>query len=206
MIIVSPREYRQQIDQYIFSLTEVSLKIDLVYVDDMADSADGLRAISDRITGDFIILSTDFVTDLSLGALTELHRVKAADLTILLSVGLVDDTDIELIDERRHPTMNRDEEEMMMLMMEDGKIIAKIPAPDTNQKIPTGKYLLDKYSSNVSIRNELLEMGRNIFRNDLIHICHKVSVEDSCKKLSHAMFLYFPRFKMQEYTFVPDGS
>ena len=102
--------------------------------------------------------------------------------------------------------MNRDEEEMMMLMMEDGKIIAKIPAPDTNQKIPTGKYLLDKYSSNVSIRNELLEMGRNIFRNDLIHICHKVSVEDSCKKLSHAMFLYFPRFKMQEYTFVPDGS
>ena len=173
MIIVAPREYRQQLDLFILSLTEVNLKVDLVYVDDMADSADGLRAISDRITSDFIILSTDFMTDLNLGRLTEMHRVKAADLTTLLSIGLIDDTDKKQDDERKRFIINGEDEEIIM-MMEDGRVIAKI-APETNQKISTGKYLLSEYNSNVTIRNDLSEIGINMFMRNLLHLSFESS-------------------------------
>ena len=54
-------------------------------------------------------------------------------------------------------------------MMEDGRVIAKI-APETNQKISTGKYLLSEYNSNVTIRNDLSEIGINMFIKNLVHL------------------------------------
>lgn len=98
--------------------------------------------------------------------------------------------------------MNRDEEEMMMLMMEDGKIIAKIPAPDTNQKIPTGKYLLDKYSSNVSIRNELLEMGIYICARWIVDLV-KVTAEISNIKADLVPQLLKRQFRGRHSTDIP---
>ena len=59
----------------------------------MVGSADGLRAVSDRITGDFILYSTDLLTDFNFGHLTALHRLRTSDVTMLLSTSPLEDVD-----------------------------------------------------------------------------------------------------------------
>ena len=59
-------------------------KIDIVPFDDFQGTADALRCISDRIRTDFILVSTDVITDAPLHHLTDLHRVKDAMITSLL--------------------------------------------------------------------------------------------------------------------------
>ena len=56
----------------------VMVNIDLVFVDEMLGSADGLRAVSDRIRGDFLCLSSDFICQFSLGDLAHMHRVNTS--------------------------------------------------------------------------------------------------------------------------------
>ena len=156
IIIVVPREYQQQMNLFISSVNEFSLKIDLVYVDDMVESADGLRAVSDRISGDFIILTSDFMTDLSLGTLTEFHRVKAADLTMLFSTGLMDKI---VNDDKKRPIIDEENEEVVM-MTDDGKVVEKMSALEIDKMISIRKSVLDKCSSNVTIRNDLFDVGK----------------------------------------------
>ena len=62
------------------------MKIEIVLVDEMMGSADGLRAVSDRIRGDFFCLHSDFISQYSLGELAHIHRLNTSDLTMLLTV------------------------------------------------------------------------------------------------------------------------
>jgi NDP-sugar pyrophosphorylase family protein len=58
--------------------------VELVWVDHMNGSADGLRAVYDRIRGDFICMGSDMLSQYSLKDLSDLHRSRASDVTMLL--------------------------------------------------------------------------------------------------------------------------
>ena len=196
VIIVTPREYRQQMDSYISSLTELDLKIDLVYMDRMVNSADGLRSVSDRITGDFIIMSTNFIAvNVSLGTLTELHRVKAADLTLMLSTDSTKDMDKRFYHEKTHYVKHEEDKETIMLAT-DGRVVAKFPVFQANQMIHIGKSFLDSYTSNVTIRNDVLDVGKSFFM-----LIPMLRAPEETKNISYVLCV-----KIQEFMFVRGGS
>ena len=93
VFISAPAEYETQlnacIDDYRRDHTEneviSSMSIELVYVEEMMGSADGLRAVRERIRGDFIVLASDVITQFPLGDLTNLHKLSTSDLSLMLT-------------------------------------------------------------------------------------------------------------------------
>ena len=57
--IVAPQEYQTPMTQFLAEYMRENIVIDLVCVENMMGSADGLRAIGERLRGDFIYLSSE---------------------------------------------------------------------------------------------------------------------------------------------------
>ena len=86
--IVAPKEFELPLSNFLKdyrSSLSINVNIDPVFVEDMMGSADGLRAVSDRIRGDFICVSSDFISQFSLGDLAHVHRVNTSvsDIVVL---------------------------------------------------------------------------------------------------------------------------
>lgn len=75
------------------------MNIDLVTIDEMNGSADCLRAVSDRIRGDFICLHSDFISQYTLGELATMHRLSSSDITMMLCVTNYKDVKKDEVDE-----------------------------------------------------------------------------------------------------------
>lgn len=78
---MSPSEYKVQLSNFLeeYRLTvNVTVTLELVLVEDMVGSADGLRAVSDRIRGDFIFVSSDLISQFPLGELANMHRLNTS--------------------------------------------------------------------------------------------------------------------------------
>jgi NDP-sugar pyrophosphorylase family protein len=77
VLVVSPKEYHTQLSRFIADYRLESDNggsqryipcVELVIVDEMLGSADGLRAVSERIRGpEFICISFDFFSEVALG-------------------------------------------------------------------------------------------------------------------------------------------
>lgn len=78
---MAPKEFELPLSNFVKdyrSTVGINVNIDLVFVEDMMGSADGLRAVSERIRGDFICVSSDFISQFSLGDLAHMHRVNTS--------------------------------------------------------------------------------------------------------------------------------
>lgn len=64
----------------------VSMKVILHEIPDGSEmgTADAIRTLGDKITTDFIVISSDLVTDFKMGPLIDRHRVHSASVTCLL--------------------------------------------------------------------------------------------------------------------------
>lgn len=82
--IVTPQEYHSQLTQFAAPYAN-ELVIEVVPVADMIGSADCIRAVSDRIRGDFIVFNSDTLSQINLGELVHVHRIRSSDVTMLLS-------------------------------------------------------------------------------------------------------------------------
>lgn len=85
MYIVAPREYEIAVSHFMADYVRGQMSVEFVPVDDMMGSVDGLKAVSDRIRGDFICISSDVISQYSLADLVKLHRVQTSDITMMFS-------------------------------------------------------------------------------------------------------------------------
>ena len=89
ILVVSADEHHEKLTRFLLDYVPIQdkIKIELVTIatDNISGSADYLRAISNKIHDDFIVITGDMVTEVNLARLTILHRLKASDLAILLT-------------------------------------------------------------------------------------------------------------------------
>ena len=61
-----------------------SVQVEVCVVDEDLDTADVLRALREKITRDFVVVSGDLITDVFLHHLADVHRINDATCTVLL--------------------------------------------------------------------------------------------------------------------------
>jgi NDP-sugar pyrophosphorylase family protein len=90
--VVTPTEYQAQLSQFVVQYAS-ELLIEIVPVTEMIGSADAIRAVSDRIRGDFIVFNSDTLSQINLGELVHAHRLQCSDVTMLLSAVPLEESD-----------------------------------------------------------------------------------------------------------------
>lgn len=121
------------------------MSIDLVIVDEMSGSADGLRAVSDRIRGDFFCLGSDFISQYCIGELASMHRISTSDLTMMLTMA--------------SPDVKKDEvDEEYIGICDDGRVMVKLPTLEIDESIELSKPLLH-HAPSLSLRPDLVDLG-----------------------------------------------
>jgi NDP-sugar pyrophosphorylase family protein len=83
---VTPKEYSTQLSQFITPYLDDEVHIELIQVHELFGSADAVRAVHDRIRGDFIIYNSDTLSQINLSELVQTHRLQSSDVTMLLAV------------------------------------------------------------------------------------------------------------------------
>jgi hypothetical protein len=143
--VVAPREYESKLSHFLGEYVREAMNIDLVVVDDIIGSADCLRAVSDRIRGDFFCLGSDFISQFCLGELANMHRLRSSDLTMLLTSGSKE--------------VKRDEmDEEFIGICDDGRVMLKIPLLEVDETLELSKPLL-RHAPSLSLRQDLQDLG-----------------------------------------------
>ena len=155
-------------------LVEVSMSISIVVTEGLANggSVDGLRAVADRIRGDFIVIHSDVFCKAPLGPLAQRHRMKSADVTMLLSRAPTEESShsdkktssgggaIPVGGKRR---LRMDEEDQEWIgFNDDERVLIKTPHADLDASLTISKALLH-HSGPMSIRGDLMDLGIYIF-------------------------------------------
>jgi len=119
----------------------------MIIIDDKLynGSADYLRAVSDRIHGDFICLHTDFISQYTLGELASMHKLNCSDITMLLTISSkdlkLDESDEEIIG-----------------ICDDGRIVLKLLKLEVAETLTIHKALLH-HAPTLSLRQDLIDIG-----------------------------------------------
>jgi translation initiation factor eIF-2B subunit gamma len=155
--IAAPKEYQTQLSQFLSEYgNSDNASVEFIWVDDMVGSADGLRAVNERIRGDFICMSSDMLCQYSFGELADLHRLRSSDLTMLLVSAPSEEAEKKgapkkiLIDE---------EDQEYIGICEDGRVMMKTPVLEIDESLKVLKPLLHKCTSSLTVRNDLEDMG-----------------------------------------------
>ncbi len=149
-------EFVERFQQFLATyVKDEGMLIDIISVPRMGGSADGLRAVSDRIRGDFIVLIADFIADMSLAALVNFHRIKTSDITIALFSASYDESDRKggvkkVIDEEDQEYIGTDE---------DGRVMFKVSALELEGSVSLNKPLLHRCSGQFTLRNNASDAG-----------------------------------------------
>jgi len=121
------------------------MNIELVIVPEMTGTADGLRAVSDRLRGDVFCLSSDFISQFSLIEIANLHRLSISDVTMVFGVTSKD-----------APKEDLDQE--YVGISDNGRVLLKTPTLEIDEAITLSKSLLHKCPT-FHLRNDLNDMG-----------------------------------------------
>jgi len=158
-------------------VNDVNMAVSIVVTEDLAagGSVDGLRAVSDRIRGDFIVMSGDVFCKALLGPLAARHRLKTADVTMLLARAPTD----EGTGSEKKPAgasagaaaaapagkrrLRIDEEDQEWIgFNDDERVLIKTPQSDLESVFTVHKALLH-HGGALSVRGDLIDMGVYIF-------------------------------------------
>jgi NDP-sugar pyrophosphorylase family protein len=159
--IVAPAEYQIHLSQFLSEYMREALEIiDLVTVEDMMGSADGLRAVSERIRGDFIFMAADVFIKGGLGELTSMHQLKGGDVTMLLAPAAAEEPDPKKGGRRKLKIEEEDQE--FIAFTDEHRILKKIPKADLEENFVFNKPLLHRGGA-MSVRSDLLDLGVYVF-------------------------------------------
>jgi NDP-sugar pyrophosphorylase family protein len=184
--IVSPEDYEAELNHFLHDYVRGSMSIELVVAQNMMGSADALRAVSDRIRGDFFCLGADFISQVSLADMVNLHRLSVSDVTMLFSVPSKD-------------SIKDDLDQEYVALSDEGRVLLKVPTLEIDEMINLSKYLLNKTSS-FNLRNDLFDMGIYLMSHWIIEfVCsnHKFSSVRS----DLIPFLVQRQFQPKEYLY-----
>lgn len=156
--IVGPSEYQTPLSQFLSEYMRESMTIDFVTVENMTGSCDGLRAVSERLRGDFILMSSDVFIKGGIGELTSMHRLKGGDVTMLLAPAPVEESD-----KKGGRKLKIEEEDQEFIVFNDEhRVLKKIPKVDLEENFSLNKPLLNRGGA-LSLRSDLLDLGVYIF-------------------------------------------
>jgi NDP-sugar pyrophosphorylase family protein len=143
--IAAPEDYETPLKQFLNDYKRERMSIELVIVPEILGTADGLRAVSDRIRGDVFVLSADFISQFSVIDLANLHRLSVSDVTMLLAVTPKD-----------APKEDIDQE--YVGISDKGRVLLKTPTLEIDEAIDISKSLLHKCAI-FNLRNDLTDIG-----------------------------------------------
>ena len=155
--IVAPREYQTRLTQFLSEYgPSDSASVEFIWVDEMIGSADGLRAVSERIRGDFVCMGSDVLCQFPLGELAQWHRLRASDVSMILASAPVEESE-----KKGGPPKTRiDEEDQEFIGLDEGgRVVMKRPALEVDGGVTIPKPLLNQCSTSLTIRTDLQDMG-----------------------------------------------
>jgi hypothetical protein len=151
---VVPEDYKQYFEKFVREYVRGTMTVDLVIVEEMMGSVDGLRAVADRIRGDFFCLSADFITQFSLSDLVMLHRLNASDVSMVMC-------------HSRKDEVKDDIDQEFVALSSDGRVLMKVPVLEVDAGIQIPKALVHR-ASPFRLRNDLNDMGIYLFSHWLL--------------------------------------
>jgi hypothetical protein len=140
---VAPKEYEVKLSHFLGEYIRNTMNIDLVSIEDMYGSADCLRAVRERIRGDFFCLNSDFISQYCLGELASMHRLSTSDLTMVLALADVKKDEVD---------------EEFVGICDDGRVLLKMPTLEVDETIALTKPLLH-HAHTLSLRQDLVDVG-----------------------------------------------
>ena len=155
--IVAPSDYQVSLSQFLSEyVIRESMTIERIFVEkDNFNSCDALRAVSDRIRGDFICIHSDVFSRFSLGEMATFHRTRSSDLTMLLVPAPIDEP--EKKGGKRKLRVEEEDQEYIGIC-EDGRVVMKLAVADAEEAVEVTKPLLHRCGT-LSLRTDLLDMG-----------------------------------------------
>lgn len=156
VFIVTPPEYHERLARFLSTYVRVdqSMIIELVTAQRMHGSADALRAVHERIRGDFIVIQSDLITDVSLGALVNMHRRRTSDITLAVASPGYEEADRKGVVKQ----IIDDEDQEYVGTDEDGRLLMKLAALEIDGCIDITKGLLNR-SRRLVLRNNMADVG-----------------------------------------------
>lgn len=161
VLVVTPHDYLAALSKAIGNYgsekgPDSTLSIDIVVADEMMGSADGLRAVADRIRGDFICMCADVISQFSLGELVRRHKIHASDITMILAALPSEEPDKK----GGVKKVKVDEEDLEFNgVCTDGRVVIKTQATEVDsESIKLSKPLLHRFNS-LKLRSDLMDMG-----------------------------------------------
>ncbi len=162
------------------------MNIDLVVADEMNGTADGLRAVSDRIRGDFFCLTADFISQVSLADLVTLHRSSSSDFTMMLCTppkdSPMDELDMEYIG-----------------LSDEGRVLMNVPALEVEEVLHLSKHLFHR-SPSFNLRRDLLDLGIYLMSHWIIEFV-KSNLRINSMKSDLMPYLIKRQFQTKEYLY-----
>lgn len=162
------------------------MNIDLIVAEDMSGSADGLRAISERIRGDFFCLGADFISQVSLADMVTLHRTSSSDFTMMLCTppkdSPMDELDMEYIG-----------------LSDEGRVLMNVPALEIEEMVTLSKHLFHR-STSFNLRRDLLDLGIYLMSHWIIEFVKSNSRINSVKS-DLVPYLIQRQFQTKEYLY-----
>jgi NDP-sugar pyrophosphorylase family protein len=167
ILVVAPNEQREQLSQFLNSYIPVDDKanIELVGIpsDSITGSADYVRAVSNKIRGDFIVVGSDMVTDINLAQMVRVHRLKSSDIVVCLTPFQFDDADAGDKDAKKSSEKVKkakidEEDQEYHGLCGDGRLVLKCATVECDKGLTFDKRLLDK-CSDLTVRNDLIDIG-----------------------------------------------
>jgi NDP-sugar pyrophosphorylase family protein len=185
---VTPSDFETALRQFLDDNSRESMKVELIVIPEMMGTADGIRAVAERIRGDFIYISSDTISQFSLIDLVNLHRSSISDMTLLFSVPtnkefLKDDVDQEYVG-----------------ITQDGRVLYKTPTLELDEGITISKSLLFQSSSPFALRNDLMDIGIYIFSYWILEYIQK-NMKISSIKSDLVPYVINRQFQKKEYLY-----
>jgi NDP-sugar pyrophosphorylase family protein len=160
------------------------MNIDLIIAPEMSGSADALRAVSDRIRGDFFCLGADFISQVTLADLVTLHRSSTSDFTMMLCTppkdSPMDDLEVEYIG-----------------LSDEGRVLMTVAAVEIEEMLTLSKHLFHR-STSFNLRKDLLDLGIYLMSHWVIQLVKSDSRFNSVKS-DLVPYLIQRQFQTKEY-------
>jgi hypothetical protein len=156
-MLVAPVEYCEALNSFLAAYGRNNISLDLISVADMSGSVDALRAISDRVHSDTIVMQSDFVSQYLINHMADVHREKSADITMLFATPPLEESEKNSKITLKSGKID-DEDQEFVGLCEDGRLVIKTPAYEIEDAFKLNKSLLHKCAT-LTLRKDLLDMG-----------------------------------------------
>ncbi|KAJ1532156.1 hypothetical protein ONE63_000780 [Megalurothrips usitatus] len=184
--------------------TGLSIRIDIVALPPGKDdwgTADSLHFISERIKSDFVVVSCDFVTDVSLHPALELFRKNEAAVTMLF----LKPTETSPVDNLPVPgpkTKHKPERDLIGINADTSRLVLLASVSDFDEALPLSRGLLRKHP-HLQLHSRLLDSHIYVLRK---WVCKFIDQERSLSTLKGELLPYIVRKQSSKPTQPLEGD